>query len=113
MAYLWVTRNPWAVLMDERPKESGRCALRVREVARRLDMSYDTVMRLVHAGKIKAFNVTLKEDPKRPEYRVTEDALDAFIQGRTVVIAVAPDENGKPRRRRRHVEVARDFFPGL
>lgn len=75
-------------------------ALTVSDVAKRLKLSPDTVLALIHAGRLAASNVGL--GAHRPRWRITPEALDLFVTGRS-----AP----KPavRRRKRHTAVT-EFF---
>jgi excisionase family DNA binding protein len=54
--------------------------LTVADVARRLRVSGDHVLALIHSGRLQAINVGLG---RRPRWRITAVALDLFIAART------------------------------
>ncbi|MGM0490054.1 MAG: helix-turn-helix transcriptional regulator, partial [Planctomycetota bacterium] len=62
-----------------------------REIATRLGMSYDSVLRHIHAGNLPKRDLSTGNG--KPRYRVSEEELESFIQGRT--------EHREPARRRR------------
>ena len=58
-------------------------AIRVTRVAEMLDVAPATVMQWIKTQQLKAFNVTVKRVPGRPEYRVLEGDLGEFIERRS------------------------------
>ena len=58
-------------------------ALRIRRVAEMLDVNPDTVRQLIQTAQLRAFNVTVRQNPARPEYRVLERDLWEFIERRS------------------------------
>ena len=89
-----------------------RKALRIREVAEQLGMSHDAVARLVHAGKIRAFNVTVRDNPSRPEYRVLEEEVDKFIESRSLWQPTMPRTSTCRRKRQiPTLDGTPDYFP--
>lgn len=62
--------------------------LTIREVATRLNMHYNTVYHYIKKGKLQA---------TRPgggyQYRITEEALERFIQGNGIAHGGASNEN--------------------
>jgi excisionase family DNA binding protein len=55
-----------------------------QEVADRLKLNKDTVLRLIRSGKLPAAKIGSKT------YRITEDALAAFMRGETPVVPEKP-----------------------
>ncbi len=54
----------------------------VKQVARRLGVSKLTIQRRIADGKIKAFRTNGESGP----YRISQEALDAFIQSQTTEV---------------------------
>ena len=72
--------------------------LRPREVAEVLGIKVDTVLAFIKAGQLTAVNVAHPDAHRRPHWRVTTEALEEFVSGRTVQPApVRPAP--QPRRR--------------
>ena len=97
--------------MIERRRTSR--ALRVREVAERLAISHDQVTGLIRAGKIRAFNITENDHPKRPEFRIFEDEVARFVESRQIIAVPIPDGRAARRaaRRKRPPQESMDYFP--
>lgn len=58
-------------------------ALTAGEVATRLGVSRETVCGWIAAGELRALNVSRSKAAKRPTWRITQAALDAFEASRT------------------------------
>lgn len=67
--------------------ERRRSLLTLEEVADRLSVARSTVYKMVRDAGLPAINVGLDG---RPNYRVTEEALAAWIQARTTSAAGRP-----------------------
>jgi hypothetical protein len=78
----------------------------VREIADRFEVTPATVLQWIRSGELKASNVSRSRHSKRPRYRVTHAALEAFEASR----APAPQVNGTRGRNRPDGDVIR-FFP--
>jgi excisionase family DNA binding protein len=74
----------------------------VAEVAAHLAVSDEAVLALIRSGRLKSVNVGL--GVKRPRHRITQQALEEFIQSRTA--------SAKPisRRRKTAAVAATEFF---
>jgi excisionase family DNA binding protein len=70
--------------------------LTVTEVARELGVDVRNVLAWITSGELRAANVARSRDCKRPRWRITRDALDAFILSRT---ASAPPTRARRRSR--------------
>lgn len=82
-AFHWMEEKEldFAAPIDARVCNS-KLALTTKKVAERLAISVDKVFDLIHAGQIEATNICL--NPKaRPQWRISEVALQAFIDSRT------------------------------
>lgn len=77
-------------------------ALRLTEVAQRLDIQRKTVGKLIRIGSLPAFDISLTSGG-RPSWRVLESDLKAFIEQRQHRIPT-------PRRRRRRPSQVTEFF---
>jgi len=78
-------------------------------VAKRLRVTPEKIISLIHSGEIQAVNVALNKDGKRPRWRISEDAVQAFLQNR----ASKPPVPRRRRRRKRttaETETRREFF---
>jgi hypothetical protein len=62
----------------------GQRDLRVSDVMKQMAVSQAAVLAWIKSGKLAAYNAAIS-DTARPIYRVTQEALDAFKQSRTVV----------------------------
>ena len=76
-------------------------------------MSHDQVTRLIRAGKIRAFNITENDHPKRPEFRIFEDEVVRFVESRQIIATPIPDGRVVRRsaRRKRQLQGPMDYFP--
>jgi excisionase family DNA binding protein len=54
---------------------------KVPDVASQLDCGRDHVLHLIEAGELDAIDISVGG---RPSYRVSQDAIDRFIEARTV-----------------------------
>jgi excisionase family DNA binding protein len=57
--------------------------LTVPEVASRLQVHESTVAALIRTGQLEGFNASRNAASGKPRWRVTQDALERFIQSRT------------------------------
>jgi excisionase family DNA binding protein len=57
--------------------------LSVRDVSERYGVSEHTVLGWIHSGELRAINVGRKAGAKKPRWRITQEALDAFEALRT------------------------------
>jgi transposase len=55
----------------------------VHEVAERYDVSEHAVLGWVARGELRAINVARSPEAKKPRWRITQQALEAFEQART------------------------------
>lgn len=53
------------------------------EVAKRYDVAIPTVLAWIAAGELRALNVSRRAGSKKPRWRITTAALEAFEQLRT------------------------------
>jgi hypothetical protein len=67
----------------------------VQDIAAHYGVTIPTVLTWVHTGELQALNVSRSARSKKPRWRITAAALEAFEQLRTIT-AVPP----RPRRRR-------------
>jgi excisionase family DNA binding protein len=72
----------------------------IHEIAERCGVSVRTVRAWIRAGELKAINVSRKPGSRKPRYRITQTALDAFEAART-----SGPSAPKPRRRKSSEEV--------
>lgn len=108
-SYLQETSDPAAaaslaladVLMQPRPPAPVP-PLTVPEIARLLRVRQTKVLSWIHAGRLKAFNVTEKEGG-RPKFRVNRADLDDFMRLRE---AAQPAQVGRPSRSRTRKKLA-------
>ena len=61
----------------------GQKDLKVSEVMKQMSVSQAAVLAWIKSGRLEAYNVAVSETA-RPIYRVTQDALDAFKESRSV-----------------------------
>jgi excisionase family DNA binding protein len=57
--------------------------LSVRDLCERCGVSEHTVVSWIHSGQLKAVNVGRRPGAKKPRWRITREALEAFEQLRT------------------------------
>jgi len=55
----------------------------VRDVCERYEVSEHTVLSWIRAGELRAVNVGRRSGAKKPRWRITQEALEAFEQLRT------------------------------
>ncbi len=72
-------------------------SLTVRDVCRRYGVTEHTVLAWIRAGELRAVNVGRRPGAKKPRWRVTQAALDAFEAARTP----APIVPRQPRQKQR------------
>lgn len=66
-----------------------------RQVAAYLGIGLDKVLAWIHSGKIRAVDVG--GVPGKPRFKITPEALEAFLESRKVVATVAPKKRRTPR----------------
>ena len=74
--------------------------LSVRDVCERLGVNEHTVLGWIRSGELRAVNVGRRPGGKKPRWRITQEALEAFEQLRRPTPSVP-----RARRRRRPAEV--------
>lgn len=79
--------------------------LTVRAIAERYGVTEATVLAWIRSGELRAVNVGRRAGAKKPRWRVTAAALEAFEQIRSA----APIE-GTPRRKRRAADRDEGFY---
>ncbi len=57
--------------------------LSVRDLCERYGVSEPSVLGWIHSGEMRAVHVGRKPGAKKPRWRVTQQALEAFEQART------------------------------
>jgi hypothetical protein len=72
----------------------------VRDLCERYDIGEHTVLGWIRSGELRAINVGRRPGAKKPRWRITQEALEAFELARTPT-PVAP----RARRRGRPAEV--------
>lgn len=55
------------------------------ELAERLNVTTRTVLEWIRSGELFALQLGVGLKSKKPRYRISEDALEAFLQGRQPV----------------------------
>ena len=53
-------------------------ALTVKQAAEELKVTEETVRYLIHTTQLPAFSVSRNPNSKKPRYRITKEALEAF-----------------------------------
>ena len=76
----------------------------VRQITERYSVSEGTVLGWIRSGELRAMNVGRKPGAKKPRWRITESALDAFEQLRTPTPPMP-----RTRRRKRQTDVV-EFY---
>ena len=74
--------------------------LSVRDLCERYGVGEHTVLAWINSGELQAFSVSRRSGSKKPRWRITHEALEAFEQART---PTPPPP--KVRRRKRPAEV--------
>jgi excisionase family DNA binding protein len=72
----------------------------VRDLCERYDVGAHTVLGWINRGELRAVNVGRRPGAKKPRWRITQEALEAFEQLRRPTPSVP-----RARRRRRPAEV--------
>ena len=68
----------------------------IRDICNRYGVNEHTVLAWIHSGELKAVNVGVAPGKKKPRWRITQTALDAFESSRASAPApVSP----RPRRK--------------
>lgn len=62
----------------------------VRDIEERYGVTERTVLHWIHTGQIKAINVGVEPGKKKPRWRFTAAAVDAFEAARASAPAVPP-----------------------
>ena len=57
----------------------------VQDIQRRYNVTVQTVLGWIHSGELRAVNVGRRQGAKKPRWRITQEALEAFEQARTPV----------------------------
>ncbi|MCE9562877.1 MAG: helix-turn-helix domain-containing protein [Planctomycetes bacterium] len=78
----------------------------VEDLRQRFGVTEATILTWIHAGELKAINVGRHPGLKRPRWRVTQAALDAFEEARTPTATPI-----KSRPRKRAVSGVIEFYP--
>jgi hypothetical protein len=63
-------------------------SLFVRDIAQRLAVTEHAVLSWIKAGELKAINVSRRPGAKRPTWRITQEALEAFEARRTPTLTL-------------------------
>jgi len=77
----------------------------VRDIQNRYNVTEQTVLGWIHSGELKAVNVGRSLAKKKPRWRITQEALDAFEVLRTPTPS-AP----RTRRRRKQDNSVVEFY---
>jgi len=80
----------------------------VRDLADRYAVTAATVLSWIRSGELRAINVGRRPDSRKPRWRVTKEALDAFESRRTPSPEAAATARA-PRRRKRPADVV-EFY---
>ena len=78
--------------------------LTVRDVCEHFGVGEHTVLQWIRTGELRSINVGRKPGAKKPRWRITESALDAFEQLRTPTPPMP-----RTRRRKRQTDVV-EFY---
>jgi transposase len=74
----------------------------LRECAAMLRISESTVSALIQRGKLRGVNASLSDKSKKPRWRISDEALAAFVESRQSGPSQAPT---KDKRRRKSTDV--------
>jgi excisionase family DNA binding protein len=55
----------------------------VKDLCKRYQVSEHTILALIKSGELRALNVGRKAGAKKPRWRITQEALEAFEPART------------------------------
>lgn len=77
----------------------------IRDICNRFGVHEQTVLAWVHSGELKAVNVGRAPGKKKPRWRITQEALDAFEASR----AATPQPQPTRRRRKQQDDVVRTY----
>jgi excisionase family DNA binding protein len=70
-------------------------SLSVRDLCERYGVSQHTVLAWIHGGQLRAINVGRQPGGKKPRWRITQQALEAFELART---PSPPPPRARPRK---------------
>lgn len=71
--------------------------LTIKEVARRLDCSDDSVIRLLDAGALAGVDIRASGGGRKAQWRISEAELARFVEARTMRVTRAkPDDEPEP-----------------
>ncbi len=73
------------------------------QIAEQLGVNVDRVRGWIYAGELEAVNVA--DSPKRPRWRISQDAYDEFLTSRTAV-----QKRATPKRRSKTAIAVKDYF---
>jgi len=68
----------------------------VRDLRERYGVSEPTILGWIHSGELRAVNVGGSARTKKPRWRITQAALDAFEQSRTTTPIPPRERRQKP-----------------
>ena len=87
------------ILADEDPPGPGQW-LTIREVAKLLRVSRDTVERWIHAGQLRAIDVSRRaqDGSHRAHWRVSSRGLKAFVEARANRSALPKRAKPRPKK---------------
>lgn len=80
---------------------ASRATFTIPDIRQRFDVSEGTVLHWIHSGQLRAINVGRTPDARKPRWRITAQALQAFEETR----AATPAAPRNTRRRKRRDEV--------
>ena len=87
------------------PNTGGR-SLPVAEVAERFGVSAETVTGWIRAGELRAVNVSRSRTSKKPRWRVSALAIEAFEASRTAT----PEPTAPKTRRKKPTDGVIEFY---
>jgi hypothetical protein len=67
------------------------------QFAEEIDIDGDLALKLIANGELAAVNISSKKDAKRPTYRISAEAVEAFLASRAV--GPAPAKPKRPARK--------------
>jgi excisionase family DNA binding protein len=76
----------------------------IRDICNRFGVHEQTVLAWIHSGELKAVNVGRAPGKKKPRWRITQEALDAFE-----ALRAATPPAPKTRRRKKPTDVV-EFY---
>lgn len=78
----------------------------IRDICNRYGVNEHTVLAWIHSGELKAVNVGVAPGKKKPRWRITQGAVDAFE-----ALRAATPPAPTPRRRRKQSADIVQFYP--